>query len=152
MVTQYKNQMECALPPPANAELAKGPTSSLENVVPALLSLVGEKVSQSCHPREHEHWATATHAKAYQTLSGRNKTADPTCLPCHPPVTALPKTLTFDSKMSSVKTIMVPQEDTPIPEKTLSMLTKTIAGSVTIQPTAPTSIMINTSRKSFIQE
>jgi len=51
MVTQYKNQMECALPPPANAELAKeGPTSSPENVVPALLSF---PICLPCHTTRH---------------------------------------------------------------------------------------------------
>ncbi len=83
MVSEFKTQMECALQPPMLAELAKGPTSSPETVVPPLLSFVGEKGCESCHPREYLHWATTPHARAYDTLVKKNKTSDPSCLACH---------------------------------------------------------------------
>jgi hypothetical protein len=83
MVSQYKSDLECALQPAASVDLAQGPTSSAERVVPPLLSFVGEKGCQTCHPREYEHWGRTVHARAYQTLVDRNKTSDPTCLPCH---------------------------------------------------------------------
>jgi hypothetical protein len=83
MVSEFKDQVECALQPAGKAELAKGPTSSPEMVVPPLLSFVGEKGCETCHPREYEHWAKTAHARAYDTLVKKNKTSDPSCLACH---------------------------------------------------------------------
>ncbi len=83
MVSEFKTQLDCALQPPTITELAKGPTSSPEMVVPPLLSYVGEKGCQSCHPREYEHWARTGHARAYDTLVKKGKTSDPSCLACH---------------------------------------------------------------------
>ena len=83
MVSEFKGQLESALQPPMMAELANGPTSSSAMVVPPLLSFVGEKGCQTCHPREHEHWATTAHARAYDTLVKKDKTSDPSCLACH---------------------------------------------------------------------
>jgi len=82
-VGQYKDELQCALQPPVRVELGKGPTSSPEMAVPPLVSFVGDKGCETCHPREHEHWATTAHARAYQTLADQNKTSDPSCLPCH---------------------------------------------------------------------
>lgn len=83
MVKEYKEQLECALQPQARPELAKGPTSSLEMVVPPLVSFVGVEGCQTCHPREYEHWMTTAHARAWETLVKKNKTSDPSCLSCH---------------------------------------------------------------------
>ncbi len=83
MVSEFKDQVECALQPPLKAELAKGPPSSPEMAVPLLLSFVGDKGCESCHPREYGHWATTPHARAYDTLVKKNKTSDPSCLACH---------------------------------------------------------------------
>jgi hypothetical protein len=83
MVSELKNEMECALRPEGKDELAKGPASSPEMIVPPLLSFVGEKGCQACHPREYEHWATTAHARAYDTLVKKDKTSDPSCLACH---------------------------------------------------------------------
>jgi len=83
LVGQYKEELQCALQPPVRAELAKGPAASPEMTVPPLLSFVGEKGCATCHPREHEHWATTAHARAYQTLVEKEKTTDKSCLPCH---------------------------------------------------------------------
>ena len=83
MVSELKDEMQCILHPEGKAESAKGSGSSPEMIVPPLLSFVGEKECQSCHPREHEHWATTAHARAYDTLVKRDKTSDPSCLACH---------------------------------------------------------------------
>ena len=83
LVGQYKEELQCALQPPVRAELAEGPTSSPEMKVPPLLSFVGEKGCATCHPREHQHWATTAHARAYQTLVEKDKTSDKSCLACH---------------------------------------------------------------------
>lgn len=83
MVSEFKGQLESALQPPLMAELANGPTSSSAMVVPPLLSSVGEKGCETCHPREYEHWATTAHARAYDTLVKKDKTSDPSCLACH---------------------------------------------------------------------
>jgi 2',3'-cyclic-nucleotide 2'-phosphodiesterase (5'-nucleotidase family) len=83
MVREFKGQVETALQPPVMAEPAKGPTSSPEMVASPLLALGGEKGCQVCHPREHQHWATTAHARAYDTLVKKEKTSDPTCLACH---------------------------------------------------------------------
>jgi hypothetical protein len=83
MVSELKKEMEYALQPEGKAQLAKGPTSSPEMIAPPLPSFVGEKGCQNCHPREHEHWATTAHARAYDTLVKKDKTSDPSCLACH---------------------------------------------------------------------
>jgi hypothetical protein len=83
MVSEFKNKVESALHPSMMAETAEGTTSSSEMVFPPLLSFVGEKECQTCHPREHEHWATTAHARAYDTLVKKDKTSDPSCLACH---------------------------------------------------------------------
>jgi len=83
MVSEFKGQVGSALQPPMMAELAEGPTSSSEMVVPPLPAFGGEKGCQTCHPREHEHWASTAHARAYDTLVKRDKTSDPSCLACH---------------------------------------------------------------------
>ena len=83
MVSELKDEMQCILHPEGKAESAKGSGSSPEMIVPPLLSFVGEKECQSCHPREHEHWATTAHARAYDALVKRDKTSDPSCLACH---------------------------------------------------------------------
>jgi len=83
MVSELKNEMESALQPEEKAELGQGPTSSPEMIFPPLLSFVGEKECQTCHPREHEHWATTAHARAYHTLVKKDKISDPSCLSCH---------------------------------------------------------------------
>lgn len=83
MITEFKQQVESALQPPIMAELEKGGSSSPE-IVPSLLpAIVGEKRCQTCHPREHEHWATTAHARAYDTLVKKEKAFDPSCLACH---------------------------------------------------------------------
>ena len=84
-VGQYKDQLQSALQPPlVVAERPKESTSPSSTLsVPQLLSFVGEIGCQTCHPREHEHWRTTAHARAYQTLVARNKTSDPICLHCH---------------------------------------------------------------------
>jgi hypothetical protein len=43
----------------------------------------GEKGCATCHPREHQHWASTAHARAYQTLAEKDKTSDKSCLACH---------------------------------------------------------------------
>ena len=83
MVRELKNEMERALQLEGKAESAKGPASSPERIVPPLLSFVGEKGCQTCHPREHEHWTTTAHARAYDTLIKKDKTSDASCLACH---------------------------------------------------------------------
>jgi hypothetical protein len=83
MVSELKNEMECALQAEAKAELAEGPTSSPKMIVPPLYSFVGEKGCQACHPLEYEHWATTAHARAYDTLVRKDKASDPSCLACH---------------------------------------------------------------------
>jgi hypothetical protein len=83
MVSEFKGQVESALQPPMMVEPAEGPTSSSEMFVPPLLAFGGEKGCQACHPREHEHWATTAHARAYDTLVKSDKTSDPSCLACH---------------------------------------------------------------------
>jgi 2',3'-cyclic-nucleotide 2'-phosphodiesterase (5'-nucleotidase family) len=83
MVSEYKNQLECALQASTSIELAAKAVSSEEKVVPPLVSFVGDKGCQTCHPKEAEHWATTAHARAYQTLVAKNKASDPTCVPCH---------------------------------------------------------------------
>ena len=83
MVRELKNEMEGALQPEGKAELAKGSTSSPEMIVPPLLSFMGGKACETCHPREHQHWAITPHARAYQILVDENKTSDSLCLPCH---------------------------------------------------------------------
>ena len=83
MVSGFKSQLELALRPPMMTELSNGPTSSSSMVVPPLLSFVGEKGCQTCHPREYEHWATTAHARAYDTLVKKDKISDPSCLACH---------------------------------------------------------------------
>jgi 2',3'-cyclic-nucleotide 2'-phosphodiesterase (5'-nucleotidase family) len=84
-VGQYKDEMQCVVQPAVVvAERPKGSTDSSTPIsVPELVSFVGEKGCQTCHPREHEQWATTAHARAYQTLVAKNKTSDPSCLPCH---------------------------------------------------------------------
>ena len=83
LVGHYKEELQCALQPAAVAELAKGPTTSSEMRVPRLLTFVGGKSCEACHPREQQHWASTAHARAYQTLVEKEKTADKSCLPCH---------------------------------------------------------------------
>ena len=84
IVSEYKTQFGQALQPTMLTEGPKGPIGSpTEMVVPPLLSYVGGKVCENCHPREHQHWATTAHARAYQTLVNKNKTSDPFCLSCH---------------------------------------------------------------------
>jgi hypothetical protein len=83
LVGQYKEELQCVLQTPARAELAEGTTPSAERTVPPLLSFVGEKGCETCHPREHQHWASTAHARAYQTLVEKEKTSDKSCLPCH---------------------------------------------------------------------
>jgi hypothetical protein len=83
LVREFKGQVESALQPPMTGEPAKGPASSPETVVPPLLGFGGEKGCQTCHPGEHEHWATTAHARAYDTLVKKDKTSDPSCLACH---------------------------------------------------------------------
>jgi hypothetical protein len=93
LVREFKGQLESALHPPMISELAEGPTSSPEMVAPTLLAFGGEKGCQTCHPREHEHWSTTAHARAYDTLVKKDKTSDPSCLACHTTGQAsLPKT------------------------------------------------------------
>ncbi len=84
-VSQYKDQLQCILQPPVvMAERPKGPADSSPTMaVPQLLAFMGEKSCQTCHPREHAHWETTAHARAYRTLVERNKASDPSCLPCH---------------------------------------------------------------------
>ncbi len=84
-VGQYKDQLQCVLQPSiVVAERPKGSTDSSTPIsVPQLLSFVGDKGCQTCHPREQEHWATTAHARAYQTLVARDKTSDASCLACH---------------------------------------------------------------------
>ncbi len=82
MVSEFKVQMESIMQPPITAEL-KGAASSSQMVVRPLPSLVGGKGCQTCHPREHEHWATTAHARAYDTLVKKDKSLDPSCLACH---------------------------------------------------------------------
>jgi len=134
MVSEFKGQVEFFLQPQMMAELAKGLPSSPEMLVPALLSFLGEKVSQSWHFREHEHWAKTDCVRTY----------DQTRAVCRatPPVTAPPKTLTLNSKFSSVNPAMDPQKVIPIRAKNLRVLMKTIARSLTIQSLAPISMMI----------
>jgi len=83
MVREFKGQLPPALQPPMMTELANGRTSSSPVDVPSLPSFVGEKGCQTCHPREHEHWATTAHARAYDTLVKKDKTSDSSCLACH---------------------------------------------------------------------
>jgi 2',3'-cyclic-nucleotide 2'-phosphodiesterase (5'-nucleotidase family) len=83
MVKEFKGQLESALQPPMMAEPAQDPTSSSDTVVRPFLAFSGEKGCQACHPREHEHWATTAHARAYDTLVKKDKTSDPSCLACH---------------------------------------------------------------------
>ena len=83
LVGQYKDELQCALQPAATAELDKGPTASPEMRVPQFLTFVGEKGCAECHPREHQHWASTAHARAFRTLVEKEKTSDKSCLPCH---------------------------------------------------------------------
>lgn len=84
-VGEYKDQLQCVLKPSiVVAERPKGSTDSSTPIsVPELVSFIGDKGCQTCHPREHEHWATTAHARAYQTLVAKNKASDASCLPCH---------------------------------------------------------------------
>ena len=81
LVAQYKKEFECAMESPVSAEVKSPPDSVTE--VPQLLSFLGNKGCETCHPREQEHWATTPHARAYQTLVEKNKTSDSFCLSCH---------------------------------------------------------------------
>ena len=83
MVREFKGQLPPALQPPMTTELANGRTSSSPMDVPSLPSFVGEKGCQTCHPREHEHWTTTAHARAYDTLVKKDKISDSSCLACH---------------------------------------------------------------------
>ncbi len=148
LVGQYKEELQCALQPPVRAELAKGPTSSPEMTVPPLLSFVGEKGCATCHPREHQHWASTAHARAYQTLAEKDKTSDVSCLASTPPDSDLRKTPAPDMKMSSVSPAMDPEKAIPTRGKTWPRLMNTNAVYVIIQRIAQTSIMINMCRKS----
>ena len=84
-VAQFKDELQCALQPPATADvLAQVKADSSSPIsVPELVAYVGEKGCQSCHPRQYEHWQKTAHAQAYRTLVEKNKASDPTCLPCH---------------------------------------------------------------------
>ena len=44
---------------------------------------VGDKVCQTCHPKEHEFWKETKHAKAYQSLVNKNQQFDLECIGCH---------------------------------------------------------------------
>ncbi len=83
MVSELKNEMESAIHPEEKADSNKGLVSSPEMMRPSLLSSVGEKGCRTCHPREHQHWATTAHARAYDTLVKKDKISDPSCLACH---------------------------------------------------------------------
>ncbi len=84
-VAQYKDRLQSVQQPPTMAGgPPMGPAGSAAILaVPQLLAFMGEKSCQDCHPREHEHWETTAHARAYWTLVERNKASDPSCLPCH---------------------------------------------------------------------
>ncbi|HXZ35506.1 MAG TPA: multiheme c-type cytochrome [Thermodesulfobacteriota bacterium] len=84
-VAQYKDRLQSVQQPLTMAGgPPMGPSGSASILaVPQLLAFMGEKSCQTCHPREHEHWATTAHARAYWTLVERNKASDPSCLPCH---------------------------------------------------------------------
>ena len=91
MVSEFKGQLEFFLQPQMMAELAKGLPSSPEMLVPALLSFLGEKVSQSWHFREHQHWAKTDCVRTYDTLVIKDISSDSSCLPCHTPRHCSPK-------------------------------------------------------------
>ncbi len=81
-VSQYQRRYEAARQPVLRAERPAEPGDG-DFYIPPLLSFVGDKACQTCHPREYEHWQTTAHARAYQTLADRQKTGDPNCLACH---------------------------------------------------------------------
>ena len=83
MVSEFKGQRESALQPPVSGDLTQGPNFSPDIVVPPPLAYGGERGCQTCHPREHEHWAATAHARAYDTLVKKDKTSDSSCLACH---------------------------------------------------------------------
>lgn len=119
-VGQYKEKLQCALQPPATAELAKGPTSSQEMAVPTLFSFVGGKGCAECHPREQEQWATTAHARAYQTLVAKDKASDPSCLPCHTTGFGLPREPGGRFENVQCEACHGPAEDHPDPRKELA--------------------------------
>ncbi len=119
MVSLYKNDLECALRPPVSVEFAKGPAASSETVVPTLLSFVGEKGCQTCHPREYEHWSSTPHARAYQTLVKKDKTSDPSCLACHTTGLGAPRDLASSFENVQCEACHGPAEGHPDQRKDL---------------------------------
>jgi len=84
LLDQYKNNLQRLL----QSSLQAGPPRGPRRIAPPGASLpsmtyVGESACLSCHPQQHASWRETAHAKAYQTLVQKNRSADPTCLACH---------------------------------------------------------------------
>ena len=120
LVGQYKEELQCALQPTAKAELAKGPAPSAETRIPRLLTVVGEKACETCHPRDHQHWASTAHARAFKTLVEKEKTADKSCLPCHTTGFGSPKDASSRYENVQCESCHGPGEGHPEPWKDLA--------------------------------
>jgi peroxiredoxin len=54
-----------------------------EPLLPTNAAFVGSAACESCHAAEHATWAAQPHARAFATLSGKEKAADADCQRCH---------------------------------------------------------------------
>ncbi|MBM4329836.1 MAG: hypothetical protein FJ117_01205 [Deltaproteobacteria bacterium] len=83
-LNQYKIDLQKLLQTPPPTTPRKSPAITRRQVaIPVTPLFMGEKYCLSCHPQQHQSWMNTSHARAYQTLSPKNKSSDPTCLACH---------------------------------------------------------------------
>jgi hypothetical protein len=84
MLQQYKNNLQTFLQSqPLPSPNIFPPPSGRTVVIPVSPSYRGDKTCQPCHPKPYQQWMGTPHARAYQTLADKGKTADPLCLACH---------------------------------------------------------------------
>lgn len=76
---EYKQALQKLPPSPQKAEDEKAGAPQ----APSPPLFIGAESCRACHPRQHQGWLETPHARAYQTLVGKNKTSDANCLACH---------------------------------------------------------------------
>ncbi|MCB9763195.1 MAG: cytochrome c family protein [Alphaproteobacteria bacterium] len=67
--------------PPIHPSAA--PLPAFQGVSRATATYVGGAACGACHPAEAEVWSRTAHSHAYETLQGRQRAYDPSCIRCH---------------------------------------------------------------------
>ena len=84
LLQQYKNSLHALIQAQSSAPQQVAPRTSRRHVIiPVSPAYMGEKNCLSCHPKQHQQWASTPHARAYQTLADQKKSEDPLCLAYH---------------------------------------------------------------------